>query len=412
MEEDPVLVVQPERALGETLKAELLSGRWRRCDIAVAWTRRSGVLVLRDAFCQFLSEGNSISITSGVSFGNTTREGLEELLALRSYGALSPYVFHNEAGTVFHPKLYLFTNEQDALLYIGSNNLTGSGLYRNDEVAVGLALPAASPTIASAKYAIARWQDVYSGLAKALTQDLIHQLVSGNYIQTEAQVHTRSATAGRPSNFAPVFGSAPPPPLPLVPNLGHAAQPPLPELPNPAYAPPPPAPHVPVTDGAAPPYTQTAHSAGNFWVQTGALTGGSRNQLDLSMITQHGRLQGSVSLFGIDPNDTGTLTEVTIRFQHQDYIGNTIKFPETSEGRSNGTWRLQLNGTDGSGSTLTRHCDAFRYQILIFQRLGINHYEIVNVVDLENLDTFKSMSTVWDENRGTSTRPGRAFGIF
>jgi len=104
---------------------------WDTLDIAVAWVRASGMAYLSDRLQNFLQHGGQISIIVGIDLHNTTREGLQALLELERHGQSETFVYHNEAGSIFHPKLYLFRNEEEARLIVGSNNITESGLYVN-----------------------------------------------------------------------------------------------------------------------------------------------------------------------------------------------------------------------------------------------------------------------------------------
>ena len=85
---------------------------WDQLDIAVAWVRASGMVYLADRFANFLRHGGALSVIVGIDLENTTREGLQALLDLEQYGTCETYVYHNEANSVFHPKLYLWRNEE------------------------------------------------------------------------------------------------------------------------------------------------------------------------------------------------------------------------------------------------------------------------------------------------------------
>ena len=72
----------------------------------------------------------------GVDIENTTVEGLQDLLSLSTAGDCETTVYHNESSVIFHPKIYLFRNDQRARLIIGSNNITEAGLFTNTEVSL------------------------------------------------------------------------------------------------------------------------------------------------------------------------------------------------------------------------------------------------------------------------------------
>lgn len=83
---------------------------WDKLDIAVAWVRASGMAYLSDRLANFLRHGGQLSVIVGIDIQNTTREGLEALLDLEQHGRSETFVYHNEAGSIFHPKVYLFRN--------------------------------------------------------------------------------------------------------------------------------------------------------------------------------------------------------------------------------------------------------------------------------------------------------------
>lgn len=172
--------------LGNELSAELTSDKWDQLDIAVAWVRASGLKHLKPALQYFLSKGGTLSTIVGVDLQNTSIEGLRELLALQSSGAADSFVYHNESGTIFHPKIYLFRSATSARLIIGSNNITEAGLFRNTEASIVLNLSLSDPTLASILDALATWSDQSSGLSLRLSETLIASLESNGYVKSEA----------------------------------------------------------------------------------------------------------------------------------------------------------------------------------------------------------------------------------
>lgn len=196
---------------GTDLIAEIVSGGWAELDIAVAWVRASGMRHLESALIQFLKAGNKVRVVVGVDLDNTTKEGLEALLNLEAHGSLSIFVYHNEAGTIFHPKLYLFRNVKKSKLIVGSNNLTEAGLFRNTEAGLELEGPITDPQIVSAINALESWCDTSLGLSKSLDKAFLNELVANGYVKDEATVSaelaSRRASSKKGGKKKKLFGS-------------------------------------------------------------------------------------------------------------------------------------------------------------------------------------------------------------
>jgi hypothetical protein len=165
---------------------------------------------LSQQLASFLRGGAEISIVVGIDLENTTREGLAALLDLEQYGHCETYVYHNEASSVFHPKLYLFRNEEEARLIVGSNNITEAGLYVNVEAGLQIDAPVDSPIIVQVLDALTSWKDTTSRLAFRLDVALLQRLVNEGYVPDEGaaraqlrQARQRRAGGARP----PIFGS-------------------------------------------------------------------------------------------------------------------------------------------------------------------------------------------------------------
>jgi HKD family nuclease len=179
--------------------ADLLTDHsWTHFDAAVAWVRRSGTRYMMSALADFLQRGGIIRIVVGIDIENTSKEGLEDLLALSQHGNIQTIVRHNEHPSVtFHPKVYLFSNEQHARLTVGSNNLTESGLFTNTEAGLQVDAAVTDQVIVQMRAAIDSWCDTTDGFARVLDQGLIPALEAGGYIAAEATLQRRRA-ASRP----------------------------------------------------------------------------------------------------------------------------------------------------------------------------------------------------------------------
>jgi HKD family nuclease len=204
---------------------------WDRLDIAVAWVRASGMAYIANSLANFLRLGGQLSIIVGIDLQNTTREGLQALLDLEQYGRAETFVYHNESGSVFHPKLYLFRNDEEARLIVGSNNITESGLYVNVEAGLQVDTDVNATVIAQALDAISSWKDTNTRLSARLDADFLARLARGGYVPDEATARAQLRQAhSRPRRSSPpLFASrsfAPPGyarSRPIVPAPGRTA---------------------------------------------------------------------------------------------------------------------------------------------------------------------------------------------
>ena len=154
--------------------------------------------------------GRRIEAILGIDQEGTSQEALE--LALSLFDCV--YITHADRHT-FHPKIYLFTGETYARVYVGSNNLTVGGTETNFEaaVAVSLPLPAAAKDLASFESA---WDDLLPGSCPATTlltaqllQDLLDcgDVVSEQMMRTSASRRLRRGIGGTSSQFLGVPAS-------------------------------------------------------------------------------------------------------------------------------------------------------------------------------------------------------------
>lgn len=182
---------------------------WDTLDIAVAWVRASGMAHLSDRLENFLRHGGRLTVVVGIDLQNTTSEGLQALLDLEKCGNAETFVYHNEAGGVFHPKLYLFRNEEEARLIVGSNNITESGLYVNVEAGLQVDTGVGATVVLQVLDAISSWKDTSTKLVVRLTPEFLAKLVGEGYVPTEAaaSVQLRRERAKSSTRAAPLFAS-------------------------------------------------------------------------------------------------------------------------------------------------------------------------------------------------------------
>ncbi|MCH4225435.1 MAG: phospholipase D family protein [Alcaligenes faecalis] len=228
------LVTHPEDPfrLGNFLAESLTDPQWTDFRAAVAFIKRSGTKHLQEALSEFVERGGNVVITAGVDLGGTTVEGLQDLLcAVGDKGEI--FVFHNANNSTFHPKIYLFKNDAQAKLFIGSGNLTEGGLFTNYEVALHVALDLTDETdsalLQRVEETLQEWSSPKEGLCYRVTSDLITDLVLQKQLPDEAAARAEKKVAVASKQYATVtsmFKQHPVPPAPKA------------SLPDPEFPPP------------------------------------------------------------------------------------------------------------------------------------------------------------------------------
>lgn len=210
------------RLIEELKKAE-------QVDIATAWIRASGVRQIADELTAFLKRGGKLRVVVGVDCENTSAEGLDELIEATEAGKKRVFlaVRHNEASSVFHPKVYAFRTEDECRVYVGSSNLTESGLYLNEEASGLLVEPRAGKLETSVDGLFDSLLDKSDNLVLPLTKNLVKKLLKEGYVGAEASLPGKSSNRAR--RFRPkkqrLFGSRHPKRPPR--KKGPAAAPPI-----------------------------------------------------------------------------------------------------------------------------------------------------------------------------------------
>lgn len=211
-----MFIVQPLLKFGDLIceQMDLTEGscrKWRHFEFAVAWVNQRGAERVRDSAARFLGDGRAIHATVGLDFSSTSYEGLSVLLELEAGGGdIATHVFFDEnRACTFHPKVFLFSNDEEARLIVGSNNMTGAGLETNIEAALALTATPTDYTIQAARQALAAWRnETAEPRARRLTRAFLEELREAGYVRTEDQIRdARQRQAGeRSSARAPLFG--------------------------------------------------------------------------------------------------------------------------------------------------------------------------------------------------------------
>lgn len=130
---------------------------------------------------------NIITIVTGVDQKGTSKEALEELLALD----INAFVFYQPSITIFHPKIYLFEGNDKCELIIGSSNLTSQGLFTNVEASLHVSIDNSS---VSDRKIVEQLKEYFKGIfdhsdpnLKKLNKKLIAHLVKAKVVPTEEE---------------------------------------------------------------------------------------------------------------------------------------------------------------------------------------------------------------------------------
>lgn len=406
------IINQPfQGQLGELLKAEL-SSDYKSITIFSAFAKNSGVLRLKDSLEQFRYAGGTIKAFIGIDLDGTSYEALLNLFTLCN----ELYVIHSENfSTTYHSKIYLLENEQKAWCAIGSNNLTGGGLWTNFESCSiqAFKLPDEKNELDNIYTVIEKYIDpFYSCSSKVSSINDIDTLLNANYISKEVTQKITSlakrVAQKKQQKKNTLFGSEKVS-IPTLMSVKPLSDTPSGSLDSTLDL-------VFTTDKEAPAFTNE-----QFWFEMRKSTGGSRNILDLSSLgqieagsvkgtpyeyTDSRHMYGGVKFFDIDPDDTSCEKNITINYLGKDYYPSTIKFTP-----ANGSWRIQLKGSpDDNSEELSRYGNhgVFVHKILIFEKINTAYYAL-SLLDESELDKIKSLSRVWARN-GNGAK-SRAYGM-
>ena len=111
---------------------------YNKAFFATAFLKMSGLNNLSKSIKKFLKNGGELTFVAGQNFALTESKALKEIRKiLKPYPKSKLYLANaNSQNSVFHPKLYLFQNNNSACIISGSANITNGGLVNNNEISL------------------------------------------------------------------------------------------------------------------------------------------------------------------------------------------------------------------------------------------------------------------------------------
>ena len=143
-------IIQPVARLAnnsvvERVVTELRSGEWTHLQAAIAFASRSGSCPeLLNSLSEFLGQGGSVELTFGADGGTDYETVATVLQTFRGYDEAMVFLYHDR-DRLFHPKLWMFSNANHALLLVGSSNWSKGGFWNHVEANVAIRLDLNDP---------------------------------------------------------------------------------------------------------------------------------------------------------------------------------------------------------------------------------------------------------------------------
>lgn len=398
--------------LGDLLIKNLKSGKYSRFIIFSAFAKNSGVSRLREAISEFKNNNGKVEAFIGLDANGTSYEAVRTLFELTD----SLYIIHDTMPTVtYHSKIYFFSgSDTDNWIAIGSNNLTSGGLWTNIESAYVTDCVKDSD-LTSIEDIVRQYKQTSFKLSYKINSEAdINKLLKMNLLPSESSIQKaftglkRSGGNNNSTSDPDIFGT-----------LGGMQLPPK-DTPQSSGI------KKKKENGSFDPTGLIGSKKNNksfetMWFETRAMTGGSRNILDLSMkgnvIAGSGTqtryktnspdvVLGSVSFFDIDPLNDKAEKNITILYHKKDYKNCTIKFAP-----DNGSWRIQFKGKNADGEKLSsiEGANWMTNKIIILRKIDTSTY-VLRVVNKKRLN-FLMRSSVFTAANGNS-KISKKYGLF
>ncbi|MCP4353490.1 MAG: hypothetical protein GY795_49200 [Desulfobacterales bacterium] len=390
---------------GSYIINSLEDNRYNSVKAFVAFVSSGGLKNIIDQLIAFKQRGGKVSFYLGVNLNATSKEALEKLMGYD----IESYVIYSPNNIIYHPKIYVFEGDETTRVIIGSSNLTVSGLFQNVEASVCIDF---ENTDEKGSSFIAGIYEYFNSVINSehqscqkLTPEILELLIVNRVVLPESVNREKSNKLNKEfgqKDFAKnedlleIFGKIkskrPPEGFKNVVRkeelIGESDK------------------NINVV------YETTTLVVGSMWIETGKMTGGSRNILDLSKSGKRdGEVKfGSVCFFGVEPDETTTSKSIDIHFGGKIYKGNPIFFAT-----DNSNWRIQLKGETDNREKLTTFSkplsgqhEGFVDKILLFTKIDDTNFKL-EILDSDDMESLIENSSDWA--KGGKGGIGRAYGI-
>ncbi|MDA3880575.1 MAG: phospholipase D family protein [Prolixibacteraceae bacterium] len=372
----------------------------------VAFVSLSGLNNIIDQLLEFKNRGSEIKLFIGVNLNATSKEALELLLEHE----IESYIVYSPNNIIYHPKIYAFEGDNLKRAIVGSSNLTESGLFQNVEASICVDFESDNE---SGNEFLSDIYDHFNSIinlnnpsCQRLTDEVLEVLLESKVVLPEAVNRAKNNKVSREfgqtdtktnKRLNDLFGKL----KRKRPPKGYKKVVIKKDLKK-----------AEASFDITIVNESTELSAGSMWIETGLMTGGSRNILDLS---KNGKLDGvtkfgSVSYFGLNPDDENSTKDINIIFGGNNYKNNHIFY---AEGNSN--WRIRLNGVTDDEEKLTSfsipslgHNGGFQNKILLFTKLNESDFQL-DILEQDEMPKLIENSSDWA--KGGRGGNGRAYGI-
>lgn len=390
---------------GNFIIDSLESNQYNSFNAFVAFVSTGGLKNIIDQLIHFKENGGEIRLYLGVNLNATSKEALEKLLEHE----IESYVVYSPNNIIYHPKIYAFEGGEVTRTIIGSSNLTTSGLFQNVEASVCVDFEKhdenGSNFIADIYEHFNSIINLENQSCQRLTPEILNLLIENKIVLPEALNRAKSNKINlefgqkdflKNNELLETFGKL----KAKRPPKGYKKVVRKEEL------------IVEPDENINVVYEAIPLVAGSMWIETGKMTGGSRNILDLSKSGKRDGIAkfGSVSFFGVDPDNTAIAKHIDLHLGGLVYIDNPIFYAE-----DNSNWRIQLKGETASGEKLTTiskphlgQNGGFVDKVLLFSPIDNTNFNL-EILDSDEMEKLIETSSDWA--KGGRGGNGRAYGI-
>jgi len=391
---------------GNLIIDSLVDEQFNRFNAFVAFVSIAGLNNILNQLDTFKERGGIIRLYVGVDLNGTSKEALEKLIELE----IETYIIFSPNNIIYHPKIYAFEGDTFSRALVGSSNLTERGLFQSIESSVYVHFHNENDEMGIDF--LASLYEHYNQLinnnhpsCQLLTTEVLDILVANKIVLPEIQNREKQNRINKEYGekdsadydaLLRAFKKL----KPKRPPRGYKKVLTKEEF-------------IVQKNKELSVVNETIElPKDSMWVETGRMTGGSKNQLDVSKrgVLNGEAINGSVSYFGIDPDDTDTTLNIDLHLGNKIYRDNIVKYTP-----DNSNWRIQLKGVTAEGERLTAisktqlgQDGGFVNKILLFTRIDDTNYKL-EILDPDDRDKLIENSSVWGKMGNETT--GRAYGF-